>query len=260
MPMLMSWRGSLLLAMTLLATAAGGAFRYRFSSEGSYGLGRHQAGSVIIDGDRWRIDYDLEPTDATTDGALIAAEPDHVISLNAVLKTWHNVPGRTALTSTLFSLGTSNAVSKVRVSRKSLEDYRFDDGRIGKVARIEFAYRIASETMGEKIGGEVSGEARVWTAEVPGVSALPWPAFAVYTGFKDVDDAFRDAVAAIPLTPVQSEVRIARKLDGGAPIVETIHRKVSDFATVTADPDAFKIPAGYRFQETVIGIPGASKP
>lgn len=228
------------------------ALKYRFTTttEGTYG--RRAAGTVVVDGAKWRMTYDSD-SEAVTDLTSIIGTGEGLIALNEQNQTWFRLMSRKriAIADRLFTFGEGARASKVNVFAEPAEAG-------SSMTRVTFSYRLATTVSSMKVGGDVWGEVRVWTtARVP--AELPWKPFELRTGFDEVDRTLDAAMAKIAGSVWQSEIEVSRRLDGGAILKQRVRRTISDVTTISVHAALFAVPSTYRYQEPVIGAPGASQ-
>jgi hypothetical protein len=122
------------------------------SIEGVYAM-QHE-GAVVIDGKRWRINYDTIPGDVTSINAIIGTADGDVIAINDSNHTWFRVQSRASLWigSPLFSFGNPARISKIRVVESPAEPKR---AAAGATNRITFSYQINTKVSSEDLQGEV---------------------------------------------------------------------------------------------------------
>lgn len=223
------------------------------SIEGVYAT--HHEGAVVIDGKRWRINYDTIPGDVTSINAIIGTADGDVIAINDSNHTWFRVRSRAPLWigSRLFSFGNPARISKIRVVEAPAELKR--GPAAGATNRITFSYRINTKVSSEDVQGEVWGEIRIWATAGPERAELPWKAFELRTGFDSVDEALRVPLAGVRGFVWQSETEVSRRIENGETLKQVIRRNIGPLTTIVALPQQFAVPAGYVYQEPVVGAP-----
>ena len=72
-----------------VGTRLNAAVTYHFSSstEGTYP--GHSEGTVVMEGKRWRIDYERDPNEVTVFNAIIGTEAADMIAINDSNQTWY---------------------------------------------------------------------------------------------------------------------------------------------------------------------------
>ena len=240
---------SAFVAVALVSATAAAATRYTITTDWEGVYPSQLTTTVVVSGNQWREDFAATSTQAVFETALIGIAPDKIVALNDQNKTWFTprlqMGGQ--LHSMLLTYGPDASVSKVHVATK----------RNGDKTTIEFSYRISTETLGATVNVDVSGDASaISTTPTEGVEPLPISQFLIGTDYKQVDDALRDAITSIHPAPTRFEIHVRQRFEGGKPREEVIRKSITDVANVTADPKAFAIPEGYRYQEPVIGGPG----
>jgi hypothetical protein len=222
------------------------ATTYRFTSvtEGQYPS--HASGKVTVAGRQWRVDFDKIADDVTLATAAIAASDEGIpIAINDENQTWYRLkPAPFAIRSGLFDFPTmgEQKFSKVSVTRAAPD-------------RITFSYRFELRMGGELLRGDVWGEMRV-RVDAATTIALPWNPAEVSSGVPAFDEALRKELSTFVGTPVECSIEVSRRLDGAPTFRQKITRRIDARAPATASPEIFRVPAGYREQEPVVGVPG----
>jgi hypothetical protein len=235
----------LILALSIHADAA---VVYRFSSVAEQSYAKESSGRVVVDGKRWRIDFDAVPNAVTYMTAVIGNPDGTAIALNDENHTWYRLASRERLASdrTLFTYSRVVGVSRLKASSST---------RAADVV-IAFSYRLDIDAGGERVPADVWGEIRVRTMDRPSPVNLPWKPDHVETGLEAVDALLKDALLKIEGTVSECEIEVSRRFEGGAVLKQTTHRKVTGFKTAEVSPHQFEVPSGYRYQEPLIGGPG----
>jgi hypothetical protein len=232
--------------MHLLMAALLAATTYRFTSvtEGQYPS--HASGKVTVAGKQWRIDFDKIADDvALMTAAIAAADDGPPIAINDENQTWYRLkPLPFAMSSGLFTF-------------PSMHEQKFSNVKVARAApdRITFSYRFEVREAGERLRGDVWGEMRV-RVDAATTIPLPWDPTAVNSGVPSLDDALRNELSTFAGTPIECTIAVSRRLDGAATFSQKVTRRIDAIAPGTASPEMFRIPAGYREQEPVVGVPG----
>ena len=240
-----SLRIVLLLAVAT-ASRAGAAVRYRFSSVAEQSYAKKSSGTVLVDGNRWRINYDRDPDKVMDVTAIIGSPDGSLIALNDENQTWFKLTSRSRLSADamLFTYagGSNPRVSKLKVSTEPAGD-------------VTFSYRIDMNVGGVGLRGEVWGRIHVVPSDKN--VTLPWNPLELHTGLEAVDVALSTALSRWGGRSVtECDIEVSRRLENGAVLTQKTRRTVSDFSEAAAPKNAFAVPAGYRYQEPVLGIPG----
>ena len=227
---------------------------YRFSSRTDGAYAATIAGRATVDGNRWRIDFDLAPDDVVYLTAIISTADGQLIALDDSQKTWFRLTSRRRLEidRTLFSY---NMLGSVKVTALSVKAMPLAAAG-GPSWRIEFSYKIATKISGELVRGRVEGSMSIWTS--PDLRSLPWNPVELHTGLPSVDEAIAAALRGIEGTIWQAEIEVGRRLADGPVLRSSIRRTVADFRDAPASDEKFSIPAGYVFREPVLGVPASS--
>lgn len=215
-------------------------FTYHFNEKVTGNYPHEHSGTALVAGSRWRIDHA-----GIVSTAQIGGDDRDTVAINDGNRTWYPLHSRTAMpiSSTLFTFWMHDAVSKINVAFADAEK-----------TRIAFSYELTATMMSEKVRCRVWGEIRVWTRE--GDEKLPWSPISIATGLDEVDAAFRAQLTQIHGQVWKSETEVSRRIENGETMHQIITRTVGDISPATAKPEAFQVPAGYREQPPVIGVPG----
>jgi hypothetical protein len=221
------------------------ATTYRFTSvtEGQYPS--HASGKVTVAGKQWRIDFDKIADDVALMTAAIAIDDGPPIAINDENQTWYRLkPLPFTMRSGLFTF-------------PSMHEQKFSNVKVVRAAadRINFSYRFELREAAERLRGDVWGEMRV-RVDAATTIPLPWNPTAVNSGVPPLDDALRKELSAFAGTPIECTIEVSRRLDGAATFKQKVTRKIDAIAPATASPAMFRVPAGYREQEPVVGVPG----
>ena len=187
--------------------------------------------------------------------AVIGDEHGRLIALNEQNHTWFRLPDRRqlAMSSRLFSFGTSPAASKI-VVRLERQPANHD---AGPNARVIFSYVTAGSFGPTIVNADVSGVIELWSAGDTKLPALPWNPAEIATGIGGVDDALAQEISRVPGTIIRSHLTVHRRLEGGPAFTDEIERKMDSIPAPPISPAMFEVPKGDRYQEPVIGAPGA---
>jgi hypothetical protein len=241
------------------AHSAGG-FTYQFSTtiEGDYPT--HAAGTVVFDGEHWRIDYQPQPDQVTDLNAITAGDDGRLIAINDSLRTWFRLPNRDRVSTenSLFSYGRDVRVSKLRVTSPAANSVTASADQAGREYRINFSYAIASGQGEAIVRGDVAGEIVLWTALLPETRGMPWKPLDLHTGLAQVDAALQQYLAGITGSTFRARVTVSRTLEGGATLKQVITRQIGPVTAAATATGTFAVPAGYRYQEPVIGGAGVA--
>lgn len=247
-----------------VGTRLNAAVTYHFSSstEGTYP--GHSEGTVVMEGKRWRIDYERDPNEVTVFDAIIGTEAADMIAINDSNQTWYRFksPAPLEIQSplfTFFTFGSPPKVSRIVVARQPSGTAKGGGAPDRADARVTFSYRLVTRVGPEDVRTDVWGQVRAWTVNVAEPRELPWKPLEIRTGLDAVDEALRIALVGAAGIARKSETEVSRQLEGGAVLHQVIRREIGSAMTTAAVPtDRFTVPTGYRYQEPVIGAPGAS--
>ena len=228
--------------LVLLAIPADAATRYQYSFVRDGRYAKSFTTTVLVDGKRWRMDSEDKPDEAVESTSRIKTAKGEVIALNARNRTWFRTKSGGGVSSMLFGFMDSKA-SKVKVASPA-------------PGRITFSYRFTVDVGGPtSVNGEVHGEIRVSDDTVP--PNLPLIPLAIHAGSKEVDDLLQPEIAKLAGRGRTVELEVTRQIEDGVALKETTRVSITEPVQTDADPQAFEIPSGYRYQEPVIGAPGA---
>lgn len=229
--------------LVLLAIPAHAALKYQYSVVRDGRYASTSTTTVLVDGKRWRTDSEHAPDEAVASTSTIRTAKGEVIALNARNQTWFRPKSSGGgISSMLFGYYNDAKASKVKVASPA-------------PGRITFSYRITADVGPAIINGEVHGEIRV--SDDPVSPDLPLIPLEIHAGIKEVDDLLQPEIAKLAGRGRTVELEVTRRIEDGVALHETTRISITEPVTVTADPHAFEIPSGYRYQEPVIGGPGA---
>lgn len=245
------------LALSIGPAPAFAAWIYSFSSvtEGTYP--KEQEGTALVDGTRWRIEYTKSPGGVTVMTAVIGSDAGDAVALNDELQTWFPLKSRFLLQidSSLFTFGQeANEASNIRVSLVPVPPTGEGEARQWK---LTFSYSIQTRVLDEKVRGRVWGEIQIWTD--PSLVALPLPWKPLNLEVKKasrVGDAIGRALQGLSGVPRRTKTQVSRQLENGAVLTQTITREMGAPVETAVPAGSFTVPAAYRKQEPVVGVPG----
>jgi hypothetical protein len=249
------------LVLLMIGLPLDAAVKYRFSSNCAGTYARHNEGAIIVNGKHWRIDYDPAPDTVTVLDTIIGGD-NGLLAIDHGLHTWYRLTSakELAIDSSLFSFpygDTVNDVSKLKIVSHPVQPDAAKPG--GSMTSITFSYRIETKVSSERVRGDVWGEIRLWTMEVSDLPDLPWKPLDLQTGLKPVDDGLYVELSRIKGTVWQCEIEVSRRLTGGVVLKQVTRRMMAAPQPAASSPSLFAIPAGFVYQEPVIGAPGAAR-
>lgn len=246
-------RGLALFALLMSAGICVAGEKARISSikEGTYSS--RQEGALLRDGSRWRIDV-LHPSESATLTSIVGTEGGELLAINEARKTWYRLKNRywLAIDRSLFTYG----ASPIEVSRLKLD--RLPPASGSREVTFKLSYNIRFRISGEAVRGRVAAEIRVVTGPGCSAAAGSWSPLELNVGLPEVDDALRKAFGSIEGVPVETVTRVERQLEQGEVLHATITRRIEDCAQEPISPEVFAVPAGYRYEEPQLGIPGSN--
>jgi len=254
-------RGFLFLAI-LLANPISAATQFKFVIESTGNpLNPRRAGTVRIEGLSYRVDGEGEnlvgSASFSTDGGKT------VTTLNEKLSTYYRPKAllgeRTS--SGHYSVPFLDMDKKPKISVKDviLTEEPTDERIAGYETKkyvLTFAHDVRFTMQGEKLRVLFSTTALLWTTEAIDLSVVPMDPRKIYTGHDAVDLAVREALSGVKGFPLKCRMSVTRRYEGGMVMVDVVTTTFDDFKTVDLPPEALTVPAGYRYQEPVIGAPG----
>jgi hypothetical protein len=96
----------------------------------------------------------------------------------------------------------------------------------------------------------------LWTTEAIDLAVFPMDLRELHTGLSAVDLAVRKALSGVKGFPLKRSIAMTRQYEGGVVMADAVTTTFDDFKTVELPREALAVPAGYRYQEPVIGTPG----
>ena len=234
---------AVIMAMAVPVTADDVRYTFVVSTNGQHPVS--ERGTIVSRGDCWRLDLDARSNTVRAFDSVIANNSG-LTAIDHRLKTWYRLnPGLLpAETSRLFGIPLPGRASVrglvVRESASTL-DFRYETS-------------LALES-GDNIKARVHGRVTAFPSHANSTS-IPFPKalMAFTTRFPDVDAVLQPAIARLARGASRLEITVARTLQGGATITETIVKQ-ADILTVAEDtPGVFEVPADYKHQEPAIGF------
>jgi hypothetical protein len=217
---------------------------------------RSRTGTLTVDGERWRLDYNVPADEVTDITSIIHTTQGELIALNQANHTWFRLKShdRLAITSDLFFFGIApNEASKIKIANAGVDE---NADHTSRIQHYTFSYQINTKVAGENLRGDVSGQIRLWINNRSADQALlPWKPFDLRSGLAAFDEQLRPIVSETKGSVWKAEVDVSRKLEGGTALTEHIRRSIDDVSAATIRPDAFDTPPGYTYQEPIIGGP-----
>jgi hypothetical protein len=256
------------LAVLLLtsSTLHAGALTYRFRTTVQGILPRERRGTAWLDGPRARIEIVSEAGRFATLRDPAAKDP--CTNLDLERKTYYPVACDSALgtaegPSPQFALGRrfgGNAAEAPRRSPPRVEESESGPGE--EIAGFPTRHLVwaVSWSESQRIGPdtvrvEISRTLEAWTSERVVQAAFR---FGHADDLAAVPEEVRSRVAdrlAATGFPLKLVVRSTRKFDRGEPSTETLTTEIEDVRPATAEAALFEIPAGFRYEKPLIGIP-----
>jgi hypothetical protein len=242
-----SFLSILVILMATLPTEAATSYRFASTTEGVHP--RHRAGRVVIDGPKWRVDFDVAADEVPYLTSVISNGDGTLFALNASNHTWFELDSRRSMgiESPLFSYPGAGPAKALKVVRKSTTP-----GGDLPFLTISFSYIVEVTLASERVPVAVNGELSAWPCSAA-PEQLAWSSTEFATGVKDVDDAMNAATVASNHAACRSEVTVTQSVAKGPNRVAKIRRSIEMLAT---PPPAvmFTVPAGYVHQKPQYGM------
>lgn len=242
---------ALLLANTISAATQ---FKYVIESTGDR-LTPRRAGTIRIDGVSYRVDHEgdiLATASFSTDGGKT------VTALNENFSTYYRPKDPSETPSSSFFVGKIHD-AKVTVKDVSMTEEPTDE-RIAGFATKKYVLKLAHDVRltlgGHKVRVFYRSTVLLWMTDEIDLAVLPMDLRELHTGFGEVDRKVREALADVKGFPLKRRMSVTRQYEGGVVMVDAVTTTFDDFKTVDLPPEALAVPAGYHYQEPVIGVPG----
>jgi hypothetical protein len=215
----------LLLPCLLLSLPAFAGERYTYSIETQGGLlERVVTGKVVVDGDRYRIEYDRLPDQSNPFDVLIS--PDGGKTETALLlkeRTFYTPkkppsPGTTSMLFGLFPVfSAERSASNIELAVTPQQELETVSGLPARRHDIRLSYDIAVQLFNEKIRGKVRMEASFWMAEERSLLLPPFHRAEVRTGFPEIDRKLAAELSKLRGIPVKRRTTVTAEADSSTP-------------------------------------------
>ena len=247
-----------LLAALLLALRADAATRFAFVHEiTGNALEKPRRGAVVIDGDSYRVDY--VPPKLELSSILSTDAGKTETALNAELRTYFDrkttkhglsllamIPlGRVAPAVTVKNLSVTEEPTEERIAGLTTRKY---------VVRLEYVTR--TDVGSEIFSTTYTATGEIWTTDAIESPLDPFHLGRVRTTYEVVDEKLREALSVVKGFPLMRRLAVSRKIANGRAQTEMHFVRFSDFEVVAVPPQTFSVPAGYKYQEPVVGFAG----
>lgn len=256
------------LATVLGAPPVDAGLRLRFSNDTG------PDGTVWRDGTRCRVERDQGSGESESPGPggdllydVILDDGDRRFYLSSADKTWWEVsehpeslPAWETRRSAPEGFPGAKAGKLLEPSASLIED-SYAEPVAGLPTRkfvIRFRYVTEFDFPGEVVRIITSGTWFLWssTALEEGPCVIDPGGFR--TGVADVDALIEAKLAEIPGVPLQRQLALTSRIEGGVSETSIETLKVEEIETVSIPAERFEIPAGYRHQAPVFAGPGVT--
>lgn len=245
---MMNWKLILLLCLVLRADAAT-RFTVVHELSGVPLAPPRTTGTVVIDGDSYRIDY-LRSTTISTDAGKTRT------ALDAELRTYYTLKERESV-----GILQMLPIGKLAVALKSVTVTEEPTGEVIAGLRTrKYVLRLEYLTRTD-VGSEVfpttfTATGEIWTTDAIDIAVDPFGLRGLRTGYDVVDAKLREALSVVKGFPLMRRLAVSRKIANGRAQTELHTVTLSGFESIAVPPRTFSVPPGYKYQEPVIGIPG----
>ncbi|HEX2061919.1 MAG TPA: hypothetical protein VHK90_14355 [Thermoanaerobaculia bacterium] len=248
-----------ILLLLLVAPSLEAATRFAFASEVTgNAIARPETGTVVIDGDSYRIDHvppkpELSSLISTDGGKTVTA-------LNAGLRTYYHLNetkqaiGLLAMIPLLQGRPQSVTLDEVSVTEEPAAETIAGFKTRKYVLRLK--YRTKTDVGSEVFPTSFTATGEIWTTDAIDSTLDPFQLRRMRTGYDDVDTKLREVLAAVKGFPLMRRLAVSRKIANGRAQTELYTTTFSDFASAEVPAQTFSVPAGYEYQEPVIVAPG----
>ena len=121
---------------------------------------------------------------------------------------------------------------------------------------LKFAHDVKMKLGDEPVRVIFDSTVLLWTTDEVELAVVPMDLREVRTGLSKVDQQLAAALAGVKGFPLKRSLSVSRRYEGGEAMVDLVTSTFDDFKTAALPPEALAVPAGYRYQEPVIGVPG----
>jgi hypothetical protein len=140
-----------------------------------------------------------------------------------------------------------------------LEEEPTDELIAGHKARkyvLTFGHDVRLTMGPEKVRVIFHSTVLLWTTEEIDLAVVPMDLREIHTGLDAVDAKVSEALSGVKGFPLKRRLAATRQYEGGMVMSDVVTTTFDDFKTVVLPREALAVPAGYRYQEPVIGVPG----
>lgn len=246
--------GFLLLSSPALA---GDMFSYKRE-----GAGTDMAGRVIVDGNKYRMEFQEKSEHRLYDAVVSKDGGAHEYALNPANRTYYELKSDPSVpTSLLFWLyplpNIKRSVENVKLDVSAGQEIEQVAGMAARRHEVRLSYDIAVELAPKDVvRGKVKLEAVYWMAEDK-ILALPQimrPE--IHTSFPEIDTRLAGVFAKLRGLPVKQESTISMEAAQSEPRQETVRWTISGWMKTATPPSMFEVPSGFKYHEPVFTRPG----
>lgn len=239
-------------ALSVCSINVHAAVRYRFKSSMVSSLTFNSRGSVVIDGSKSRVEFEILPDEVVPHDVEISVGSRR-LGVDRVRKSWYELKPRTA--SFMFSIPAGNVTKVSDVSVKLTGEQPGAPSSPLRRYTLRFSYRVVGDIEGTKVKANIIGVAKFLSDSSWPAESLPLDPREIRTNLAQVDEAIAREMRLVSGLPLEAELVITRQIEGGAAFTETRHTKISDIEEVAAHPSLFEVPRGYENREPEYGVP-----
>ncbi len=246
--------GFLLLSAPALA---GDMFSYKRE-----GAGTDLTGRVIVDGNKYRMEFNEESDQRLYDAVVSKDGGAHEYALNPANRTYYELKSDPSLpTSMLFWLyplpNTKRSVKNVKLDVSAGQETEQVAGMAARRHDIRLSYDIAVELAPKDVvRGKVKLEAVYWMAEDKALALPELMRPVIRTSFPEIDTRLAEALSKLRGLPVKQESTLSVEAFQSEPRKETVRLTISGWTTTATKPSMFEVPSGFKYHEPVFSRPG----
>lgn len=239
---------ALLVAAAAAALSVQAATTYRIEREAPK---PEPAATVIVDGDRIRIDYAPVEGPVEADAMYSTDGGRTFIALNSGMRTWFRSKPRGPFTPVSGRIGGNAKARRIKWSWR--EEPGAEAGSHLYVGSLDYTH--VEEMMGSGVPSHCTARVEIRTSEAVDARWLGELPFRI--GIADIDTKLAASGATIKGLPLSIAFTTTQQYDRGPLLKDERTMTVRDVATVkSVDPKLFETPKGYRYEEPVIAAPG----
>lgn len=247
---------TLLLAFVLAEAVAVAGVKYEFTWSSTGGpMPVAYGGTIFIEENRYRIESVKGNAFISRDGG----KTEQVLDVER--KTYFDRKhGGDSLLFGFPAVDRDVKVDRIRVELKEeAESEQVAGFRVRKYVLL-FSYRLSAHLSGYDLQAKVDATALLWAASDLSLPRLPIEPMRLITGWQPVDTEIAKWIGEIPPAIVKKQLSVTRIIEGGPRYTDLITAEITSIESFKTTPKLFEVPAGYRYEEPVLGIPGVATP